>query len=136
VRETLRLFPPIMQMAREVKGDIAVDGTPLARGSTALLNLYVLQRSRLWWDEPDRFDPQRFIDHGDEIRQRGLWLPFGLGPHGCIGAAFAQLELTLALGRLLGRFEFVPNPERPLEARVDFSLRPHGEEVLYVRPLP
>jgi cytochrome P450 len=135
LRETLRLFPPILQLSREVESEVEVAGERPAPGWTAIVNLYVLHRNRLLWPEPDSFDPSRFLEAGDEIRRRLLWLPFGTGPRGCIGAMFAQIELTLALGRILSRFQLLPNPDEGLACRVDWALRPEGRRPLFIRRL-
>ena len=135
IRETLRLFPPILQLSREVDADINVGGETLAGGFTAIVDLYALHRNRLWWQEPDRFDPERFLGSGDDIKRQSLWLAFGTGPRGCIGAVFAQTELTLALGRILSRFRLLPNPAEGLSCRANWALRPEGRRALLLESL-
>jgi cytochrome P450 len=135
LRETLRLFPPIMQLSREIESELAVAGETLGPGFTAVLNLYAMHRSRLWWDAPDNFDPGRFLGSVEEGRHRLLWLPFGAGPRGCIGAMFAQVALILSLGRIVAAFELLPNPDEGLAATADWALRPQGRRPVFVRPL-
>lgn len=135
ISETLRLYPPIMHLIREVNRDLEVGGEMVAGGFTAVLSLYALHRNRQWWDQPDAFRPDRFLGGGaTDIRRRLLWAPFGTGPRGCVGSAFARTEMLVALGTALDRFELVPGPE-PMKCRVDFVLRPEGREAITVRPI-
>jgi len=135
VRETLRLYPPIMHLIRDAKADVEVDGERIEAGFTAVLSLYAMHRNRQWWEDPDAFRPERFLGEGDEAKRRTVWLPFGAGPRGCIGASFAQLELTLAIGMIVSRFELAPNPGHGLDCRVDFVLRPEGRDAMLLRAL-
>lgn len=134
VSETLRLYPPIMHLIREVNRDLEVDGTTIAGGFTSVLSLYAMHRNRQWWDEPDAFRPERFLNAAPDLRRRLLWAPFGTGPRGCVGSAFARTEMIVALGTALDRFELLPGPE-PMRCRVDFVLRPEGRRTVTVRPL-
>lgn len=134
ISETLRLYPPIMHLIREVNRDFEVDGQIIAGGFTAVLSLYAMHRNRQWWDEPDAFRPGRFLKAAPDLRRRLLWAPFGTGPRGCVGSAFARTEMIVALGTSLDRFELLPGPER-MTCRVDFVLRPEGRPAVTVRPL-
>ncbi len=136
ISETLRLYPPIMHLIRDVESDIAVDGHALTGGFTAVLSLYAMHRNRRWWDEPDRFRPERFLTEMATIRRRSVWLPFGTGPRGCVGSTFARSEMVRFLGAAVDRFELVARPEAPMTCRVDFVLRPAGRSAVSLRPAP
>jgi cytochrome P450 len=62
---------------------------------------FVMQRSRRYWDDPLRFDPDRFLPERSKGRSRWQYLPFGGGPRSCIGDHFAMLEATLALATVI-----------------------------------
>lgn len=134
ISETLRLYPPIMHLIREVERDLEVDGQVVPAGFTAVLSLYALHRNRQWWDEADAFRPDRFLEAAPDLRRRLVWAPFGTGPRGCVGSAFARTEMVVALGTILDRFELHPGPER-MRCRVDFVLRPEGRRAVVARPL-
>lgn len=132
ISETLRLYPPIMHLIREAERDLDVDGDVVAGGFTTVLSLYALHRNRQWWDAPDAFRPERFLGGATDLRRRLLWAPFGTGPRGCVGSAFARTEMVVALGTILDRLELLPGPEG-LSCRVDFVLRPEGRRAVTVR---
>lgn len=134
ISETLRLYPPIMHLIREVERDLEIDGQVVPAGFTAVLSLYALHRNRQWWDEADAFRPARFLAAAPDLRRRLVWAPFGTGPRGCVGSAFARTEMVVALGTVLDRFELRPGPER-MRCRVDFVLRPEGRRAVIARPL-
>ena len=136
VREALRLYPPVLHLAREAAIDVEVEGERIAAGFTAVLSIYAMHRNRLWWDEPDAFRPERFLGDAGRARSQALWLPYGIGPRGCIGAGFAQVELVVALGAILSAVELTPNSGRALACRAEWVLRPEGRDVLLARPLP
>jgi cytochrome P450 len=104
VDEALRLYPPSFVMVREAIGDDVADGVAVPAGSLIMVAPWVLHRHRALWDEPDRFDPTRFLP-GAPAPDRFAYLPFGIGPRTCIGAAFAQTELVLVLAILIRAFK-------------------------------
>lgn len=134
ISETLRLYPPIMHLVREVNRDLEVDGETVPGGFTAVLSLYAMHRNRQWWDAPDAFRPERFLTASSDLRRRLLWAPFGAGPRGCVGSTFARTELVVALGMVLDRLELLPGPGS-MACRVDFVLRPEGRAAVIARPI-
>ncbi|MBX9461256.1 MAG: cytochrome P450 [Brevundimonas sp.] len=133
ISETLRLYPPIMHLIREASRDLEVDGETVPGGFTTVLSLYALHRNRQWWEAPDAFRPERFLDGPSDLRRRLLWAPFGTGPRGCVGSAFARTELIVAMGTILDRLELLPGPGGGMRCRVDFVLRPEGRAAVTAR---
>lgn len=134
VQETLRLYPPIMHLIREGERDLEVEGETIPAGFTAVLSLYAMHRNRRWWEAPDAFRPERFLTAAPDLRRRLLWAPFGAGPRGCVGSAFARTEMIVALGALLDRHALRPGPGGGMACRVDFVLRPEGRAAVTARP--
>jgi cytochrome P450 len=89
-----------------------VDGVAMPEGAVVMTPFAVLHRHPGHWDDPDRFDPDRFLPEVVAERDRYAYLPFGGGPRSCIGERFAMLEATLALAVLLRRFEIVTDGRR------------------------
>lgn len=134
MREVLRLYPPVVSLVREVAAEIDVGGTRIAPDFTAICGLYVMQRSRLYWEAPDAFRPERFLTGGDDIKRRLLWLPFGAGPRGCIGASFAQSEMMMAIAMILQAFDVAPVPGAEFDMTIEWTLRVSGRSPIQLRP--
>ncbi|WP_273502620.1 cytochrome P450 [Paracoccus sphaerophysae] len=132
VQETLRLYPPAAFLSRTARRADTLGGRDVRPGDTVMLPIYALHRHRLLWDDPDRFDPDRFAPGVD--RDRFAFLPFGGGPRICIGANFALQEAAIILGTLLARFRFETVPGRVPYPRMILTLRPQGGVWLRATP--
>jgi cytochrome P450 len=104
IQETSRLYPPIHIGNRIAKVDLQFQGQRIRAGSRLMYSIYLTHRDQKYWQEPERFDPGRFSG-GELSYQPYTFVPFGGGPRNCIGMAFARLEVTLVLARLLQQFE-------------------------------
>jgi cytochrome P450 len=103
VNETLRLYPPAVVSARVAAQPFEFAGKKIKEGAFLLYSPYVTHRLAEVWPDPLRFDPDRW-EHKPAPHE---FLPFGGGPHRCIGAGLATMELTVMLKALLQR----PKPE-------------------------
>jgi cytochrome P450 len=103
LHEALRLCPPAPVVGRMVMADIGVDGYRLPAGTFAIVAIHAMHRDPALWEDPLRFDPDRFSPERSKGRDRWQYLPFGGGPRACIGDHFAMLEATLALATILRR---------------------------------
>jgi cytochrome P450 len=105
VRETMRLYPPVCLVAREALEDDEVRSVRMRKGSVVLLPLFVTHRTSALWDEPELFRPDRFRSESstDATVWKFRYLPFGAGPHVCIGMRLALLECAVVLARFFQR---------------------------------
>lgn len=131
VQEAMRLYPPAALLSRTAQAEDELCGRVIERGDTVMLPIYALHRNKLLWDDPDRFDPDRFAPGAQYDRY--AYLPFGNGPRICIGAEFALREAQIVLATLLSRFRFetiesVPEPHllMTLRPRNGIRLRVHA----------
>lgn len=136
VREALRLYPPVLQLIRDMTTDVEADGRTVPAGATAVLCIYALQRHRKRWEAPDAFWPERFLRPDPNDTPPGVMMPFGHGPRGCIGAALAMVELTMFVAMTAVRFHLEPNPEEALRPQAVWVLRPVGAGPLTLRLRP
>ena len=124
IDEALRLYPPAAFLSRTAKAPDRLLGREVRPGDTVMLPIYALHRNRRLWDDPDRFDPDRFAD--PKAIDRFAYLPFGDGPRICIGASFALQEAVIILATLLSRFRFTRVPGRDPKPVLILTLRPEG----------
>lgn len=131
LHEALRLYPPAPAFTRLVCQDIEVDGYRVEAGTVATVAAYAIHRDPALWDHPLRFDPDRFAPQQSIDRWR--FLPFGGGPHRCMGDHFAMLEATLALATIVRNVEFTSVQEE-LPLSTTLTMAPSGRVPMRVRP--
>jgi cytochrome P450 len=126
--ETMRLYPPLpIMMMRRAAAEDTVCGRRIPRGAIVAILPWVVHRHRQLWQDPDRFDPDRFNPEATASRSRYAYLPFAVGPHVCVGASMAMLQLTIAVAVLARHFRFRLVPGRPVEPTAWTNIRPrHG----------
>lgn len=121
--EALRMFPPVQGLTREVVEPTTVGDTALQPGDLLLVLLASGNRDDAVFDDPDRFDAERFRDDaGRQFTGAASLLSFGGGRHHCTGAALARLEMQVGLDDLLDRFAAL-EPAGDLPAPEGFILR-------------
>lgn len=130
IKESLRLFPPIHIGNRMVQSEIEIHGQSVPAGERMFYSIYLTHRDPEYWQEPERFLPDRFA--GGRKTPPFAYVPFGGGPRACIGAAFGQAEGRLVLGRLLQThdFEYV---EQRVHAHMGATLEPRPGVHMRVR---
>jgi cytochrome P450 len=133
IDEALRLYPPAGMVSRTALADDTLCGRAIRPGDTCIIPIYALQRSKLLWDEPDAFRPERFANR--KSVDRYAYLPFGDGPRICIGASFALQEAVIILATLLSRFKYTPVPGKEPDPVMILTLRPQGGVWLTAEPV-
>ena len=126
VMESMRLYPPFWWNLRAARREDVVGGTRIPAGATLLLVTYATHRHPEFWEDPDRFDPDRFLPEAVARRHRHAYVPFGTGQRACIGRHLAMLEVPLALAMLTRRFRAASIPGRDVVYRAETSLRARG----------
>ncbi len=134
VDEALRLYPPAGIISRTAQQADTLCGREVRPGDTVMVPIYALHRNRLLWDNPDAFDPDRFI--GGAPVDRYAYLPFGDGPRICIGAGFALQEAVIILATLLARFRFEAVAGKTPKPVLIITTRPEGGVWLRAHPRP
>ena len=108
-REAMRLYPPFPFLHREPHAETVLGGYRITPGTTIQLATYPIHRDSRWWDEPDAFRPERWLEEGGRVldssdeRPEYAYFPFGGGPRHCLGMRFAMVELQLTLATLARR---------------------------------
>ena len=133
-RETLRLYPPLMMFPRRTLEEVEIGGTTLPPRTLVFVSAYAQHRRADVWEEPNRFDPDRFLPGREATRPKGSYLPFSAGPRFCIGMHFAMMEGPIVLATLLRRFRFEIDPTRTIVEDDFATLRPKGGVPAVVRP--
>ncbi|MDG4826667.1 cytochrome P450 [Asanoa sp. WMMD1127] len=137
VLEIQRTRPVVINTARRVKGDgLVIGGGAVPPGWTVLAGIDLVQSDESVFPDARRFDPTRFVGVKPATY---AWIPFGGGTRRCVGAAFANLEMTVVLRTLLRDFElrttYAPG-ERWHSRGVAYAPDKGGRVVLHRRTKP
>ena len=111
IMEAQRLYPATVQVNRECREDYDLNGIHIPAGTEIVIPLYALHHDPDAWQDPEKFDPERFRGPAKDARHAFQFLPFGAGPRNCIGMRFALMEIKIALIRILTKYKFVQSPE-------------------------
>ncbi len=133
LEESLRLYPPAWIVGRRALGDDRLGDTDIVAGSVVAMSPYIVHRHPRYWDDPERFDPDRFTKDQMAGRKTFAYFPFGGGPRLCIGHNMALIEAQLVLATAARRFDVQPVPGHHVEPERLFTLRPRGGLPLLLR---
>lgn len=102
VRETLRLFPPVWVLGREVVEEVELGGETLPVDAKLVISPYVFHHDARFFSDPETFRPERW----NEPAPKFTYIPFSTGPRSCIGERFAMVEIVLLLATIAQRWKF------------------------------
>lgn len=122
--ESLRLSPSIWLIERRAKAVDWIGGFRISAGSSVLISPYVLHRHPAFWPEPERFMPSRFS--GEQPRHRDGYMPYGLGPHRCVGLYLANKMAAHILSRVHARLSLSLVPSQFPGTSAGITLRHAG----------
>jgi cytochrome P450 len=131
IDEAMRLYPPVWAIGRAAIADDEVMGYRVRQGTNLLLSQWLAHRHPAFWDEPNRFKPERFSSEGDLGRPRYAFFPFGGGPRLCIGNLFALTEAQTVLATVAQKYSLRVVGNHPVEPQPLVTLRPrYGVKVV------
>ncbi|CAL8110028.1 unnamed protein product [Orchesella dallaii] len=108
LNETLRFFPPAPRTERICTKDYPVPGTNIMieKGTLVAIPIYPIQRDPNYFENPEKFEPERFTVDQKSSRNPYAFMPFGHGPRNCIGMRFALTEVKAVIAKLVLTFQF------------------------------
>jgi cytochrome P450 len=107
MQETLRRYPPLPVIPRTALRDFEWEGYRIPKGVMVVVSPIHSHYMPEWWDEPERFDPERFSSgRAEHQRHTHSWIPFGGGTHMCIGRRFAEAQVRLVVHQLVRRYRW------------------------------
>lgn len=131
--EALRYYSPSWAVWRRAVSPDNIGGHPIRAGTTVLMAAHAVHHDPRWWNDPETFDPSRFMPAATKDRPRGAFIPFGAGKRICIGQNLAVMEAVLTTAVLSQQFVFDIKPGHPVEAVAAMALRPRGRLTMVVR---
>ncbi len=110
VKEVLRLYPAAPMYARDAIAEDELDGFRIPAGTRTIVFAYATHRHPEFWDEPERFDPDRWLPERESARHAYAYHPFATGPRICLGNSFSLLETHVMAAMLARRFKLRLKP--------------------------
>lgn len=132
LNETLRLYPPAWILGRDALREVRIGEWRIRKGATVLMSQLVLHRSPRYFDEPQRFMPERWLQ--PPALPQFAYFPFGGGARKCLGDRFAWSEAGIELAHLVQRYRFELASETSIEPDPIITLRPRGP--VWMRAFP
>jgi cytochrome P450 len=123
ISESLRLRPVVPLAGRRLAADLVTDDLELPAGTDVTAAIWLTHTDPKLYPDPFAFRPERFLEAAPETY---AWIPFGGGVRRCLGAAFAEFEMRIALREVLLRtslHKVDPRPERTGRRNITFSPR-------------
>jgi cytochrome P450 len=124
VNESLRLYPPAPLLSRRSIVPCTIGDYEFPANTTFIMSPWVLHRDRRFFDDPESFRPERWLN-GERLNPPPkAYFPFGNGPRRCIGEGFALLEAQLIIAVIAQHFQLRLVPGHIVEPEVFVTLRP------------
>ncbi len=106
LNKAMRLYPPTGAMfSRRALRNVRIGEMAIARDALVVTPIWSLHRDSRWFPKPEAFRPERFMPDAPGI-PRGAFMPFGVGPHFCLGQQFAMLEMAVIAAKLIRHYDF------------------------------
>lgn len=135
--ETLRMYPPVPIIARQLKEDLklASGDYVVPVGSTVVVATFKLHRNAKIWENPAVFNPDNFLPEKQANRHYYAFVPFSAGPRSCVGRKYAMLKLKILLSTILRNYRIHSDvKEKDFKLQADIILK--REEGFKVRLTP
>ena len=124
LKESMRLYPPAWILGRELIRDCNIGGYNFSRGTVIYFSQWAVHRSARFFNDPEKFNPDRWADNLEQRLPRCTYFPFGAGARVCIGKVFSMMEATLILAMVMQRFHLTLVSKCAIELLPSFTLRP------------
>lgn len=121
--EAMRMYPPAFINGRTAVGDCELGGYFVPKGTMVMLNVVGTHYHPEFWDNPEKFDPARFLNDRDKSRHMCAYYPFGVGARMCIGKYMGTVEAVLAISMIYQRYRLVLDAGAGIEPKIKMSIQ-------------
>jgi len=132
IDESMRLAPAAYVTYRDVENDMQFGAYKFKKKALVILSMYVTHRHPEFWQNPDEFKPERFLDR---TNKGYAFYPYGGGMRMCLGMYLARMEITTIIALFITQFEFTLNPEGKVSPVTHMTLKPKEGISLIIKPL-
>ena len=111
IKESMRYYSTVPLITRILTKDTLIDRSLIPKNLEVWINIHVMNTREDVWENPKKFDPERFNEDKVKDRDPYMFVPFSAGPRNCIGQHFALNEIKVTLIRLLQKFKVIIDPD-------------------------
>lgn len=104
IKETLRMWPSIPFVSRDLSEDTTIGKYLIPKGTSCTVMTHSLHHNPKYYPKPELFDPDRFLPENSTGRHPFAYIPFSAGPRNCIGQKFAQMEVKVILAKVIRNY--------------------------------
>ncbi|HWP42275.1 MAG TPA: cytochrome P450 [Blastocatellia bacterium] len=126
IKESMRLYPPAWAFGRQAIQDCEIAGYRVPKGMQVYFFPWVVHRDARYFDDPEEFRPERWLDERMKHLHRCAYFPFSAGPRVCIGNSFAMMEAVLVLATVAQRYRLKLERDQVVNPWPVFTLRPRN----------
>lgn len=126
IMETLRMYPPVPLIARQLRNEqkLVSQDITVPSNCTVLVGTFKLHRSEEIYENPNKFNPDNFLPEKSANRHYYSFIPFSAGPRSCVGRKYAMLKLKVLLSTILRNYKIKPGiPEEHWKLQADIILK-------------
>ena len=124
--ETMRLYPLSPVASRSVANSFEFEGYTIPAGAEVLLGFSLAHHMPEWFPDPELFDIERYTPERAEHRRKGVYAPFGIGGHQCLGRSLAEALIAINVATVVHEAELALSPrDCELKTRLAPTLLPH-----------
>jgi cytochrome P450 len=129
--ESMRLFPPAWTIGRRALEAVEIGGYQVPAGALVFMSQWTMHRDARYYEQPERFVPERWTPALKAALPKHAYFPFGGGTRQCIGESFAWMELALVIATVSREWELALVPGHPVVPRPLLTLRAkHGMRMI------
>lgn len=133
MKESMRLYPPAFMLARSAVRDTSIGGFAVRKDELVFIAPWLLHRDARNFEDPLRFDPDRFLPEREARLPRFAYMPFGGGKRICIGNQFALMEGQIILSTIAAHAGMELLSPRPVGLQPLLTLRPKKGVVVRIK---
>lgn len=123
VNEVLRMYP-VWFLMRRALAPVELGGVSLPEGAEVIFSPHALHYDPESFEDPHRFDPDRWRPERAAGIPKGAFVPFGAGARQCVGNVFARTEIVITVATVAARWRLVPVPDKPVRVRFTSAAYP------------
>ncbi|KAL1464427.1 hypothetical protein WDU94_004076 [Cyamophila willieti] len=110
IKEVLRMYPPGYIIARRVRREIKIDDHVIPKDATIMNYIFAMHRDPNVFENPDEFNPDRFLTETFRSYPKYNYQPFAAGNRKCIAYKYAMLQMKIVITTVLRHFKILPSP--------------------------